>query len=489
VTPLAEIAVWSLAIAIAIACSVTYLRGDRSIALGLLLLAAGLSGLTAPLGDTGVRLEQPAIGVLGFLILAREPQLVLASVRRAWPPLVLLLIFLGANAASAAVFAPEVLQSLKVTLWLAISMVGGVIALLLVTGSDGKPAATFHLWIIGTALLSSAVAAAQVVAEALVGSTWGLLPYDTPLGKASGLAWEPNLLSIYLAMALSFVLVPPAARSLVPRSRWAIVVCLGTGMGLALSRGGLVALAVGLAIGLALIAARPDRRSELPRAILPGLLALAVAASGFLVLGWLGERGVGADVQVPAGDVSATLPPLVAASLEPSAGTGGEAPIGEVPDPPPTPSAEVVLDDDTVGLRIRNLMAAWRDGLRSPVLGLGPDTFGQRYIEPTCACPAHIPNQLSATFYETGVIGLVSLLAGFAVVVLAVIRAGRPDLAVALVVLGIGYQFTDAIRFATLWLLMGIAVGEFLTRGAGSDWIAGWPFDRLRRSPRHTRPT
>jgi hypothetical protein len=455
--------------------------------LGLLLVAAGFSGLTAPIGNTGVRLEQPAIALLALLIVAREPRLLSTSVRRVWLPAALILVCLGANVVAAILYAPDVLQSLKVTLWLGVSIVGGLIALLLLTGSNGRPGATFHQWIIGTALVSTAVATLQVTAEALVGSTWGVLPYDTPLGKASGLAWEPNLLSIYLAMALSFVLFPPAATSITARWRWFSVVALGIGMALAFSRGGMVSLAVGVGIGLALVASEGARRPQLARVIVPALVALTIAATGVAGLAWLGQRGVGTHLRAPALDASATLPPLATAAPMPPAGGGGKA-IIEAPVASPSPRTDIVLDDDTVGLRVRNLLTAWSDGLRSPVLGLGPDTFGQRYVEPTCHCPAHLPNQLSATFYETGAVGLVSLLAAFAMVVMAAIRAGRTDVAVALIVLAVGYQFTDAIRFATLWLLMGIGLGAYLTGPRGESAIIEWPFGRPRPSRQRTSP-
>ncbi len=427
-----------------------------------MLVAAAFSGVTARIGTAGVRLEQPAIVILALLIAAREPGLTVASVRRAWLPASFLLIYLGANIASALLFSPDVLQSLKVTLWLAISITGGLIAMVLIVGPGGRIAATFHVWIIGAAIANASVAAIQVAAEILLKSTWGLLQFDAPLGKASGLAWEPNLLSIYLAMAMAFLLFPPSSTRLDPRWRWCSIIILAFGMALALSRGGLVALAAGLTVGVAMVVRLPTRRIDLPRAILPGLVALAIASGGYAALGWLGDRGVGLQAAQDVGADKGPLPSLVAATLVPTPNSNGAQPTAPPSEPPPAASPETGISDDTVGLRVRNLVTAWEDGLTSPILGNGPDTFGQRYVEPSCDCPAHIPTQIGATFYETGFVGLVSLLAVFCLAVIGSVRAGRPELAVALIALAVGYQFTDAVRFATLWLLIGIAVGVAL---------------------------
>lgn len=459
---LADIAIWVLALGLAVACAAAYLRGYPGAALGGLLVAAAFSGVTAKIGSSGVRLEQPTIVVLTVLVVLRKPQLLVDSVRRAWLPIGLILVYLGANVVSAALSSPDVLQSLKVTLWLAVSIIGGLLAMVLIVGPDRRGTDSFHRWIIGAAIVSTGVAALQVLAEAVLKSTWGVLQFDAPLGKASGLAWEPNLLSIYLAMAMTFLLIPPASLRLDPRSRWASIVVIGVGMALALSRGGLVALVVGLVLGVVLVAGMSKPRVALRSVILPGLIAVAIAVSGYAALDWLGERGVGLKVGriLPSND--GPLPSLVVSSPEPGPGASGIVVPPSTSAPGPAPSPQIGVSDDTIGIRFRNLTTAIEGGIQSPILGVGPDTFGLRYQEPTCLCPAHIPNQLSATFYETGMLGLASLVLAFALVVIGAVRARRPDLAVALIVLAVGYQFTDAIRFATLWLVIGIAIGVSL---------------------------
>lgn len=484
---LTDIGIWIIALGIAIACALAYLRGDRTTALGAIIVAAAFSSVTAKIGTAGVRLEQPAIVLLALLVATREPGRVWALVRKAWLPIALIVAYLGANVASALLSAPDVLQSLKLTLWLAISLTGGLIAAVLIAGPDRRAADAFPTWIVGAAVVQTVVAAIQVLAEVLLHSTWGVLPYDAPLGKASGLAWEPNLLSIYLAVAMIFVLIQPLGVNSESRRRWAAVVILGLGMALALSRGGIVALAAGLLVALAMIGRSPGRRRTLGRLALPAVVALAIPILGYATLSWLGDNGVGlAQHQIAGvnGGPIATLQPVSRGLAVGSNNPGQTA----NPDKQPTASGQIVVSDDTVGLRVRNALTAWQDAIRSPLLGLGPDTFGQRYLEPSCACPAHIPNQLSATFYETGLIGLLSLVAVFSLAVVGSARAGRPDVAIALIVLAVGYQFTDAVRFATLWLVIGIAVGEMVLHGGSGRSIIAARDGTPPSSPRHPLP-
>jgi hypothetical protein len=114
---------------------------------------------------------------------------------------------------------------------------------------------------------------------------------------------------------------------------------------------------------------------------------------------------------------------------------------------------------DTIAVRLRNISVAVSEVLaESPVIGLGTASFGQRYLEPGCNCPSNIPNVTAATLYESGVVGLVAISVAFGLLLAGVLRADRLELVAALVVLLIGYQFTDALRFASSWMVAGIAL-------------------------------
>jgi len=277
-----------------------------------------------------------------------------------------------------------------------------------------------------------------------------------------------------------------------PDVRFGLLVLIAVGIALALSRGGIVAAVAGVAILiLALIRRRPDRPSRaLPGLVRNGGLALSIAIGGYVGLSWLAANGVGlrpGELASVPDQPQGTLVPVasVASSTPPStsAPTTSRTPQASEPaptaSPPPTRAAtqppSYVGAGDTIELRVRNLQVAIGDGLTSPILGLGPDTFGQRYEEPTCACPAHIPNQLSATFYESGVIGLVSLLFVLGWVIVRGLQRRLDVYVASLATLLIGFQFTDALRFGATWLLIA----------RSSDWSSCATTPTSRSAERH----
>ena len=452
-------------------------------ALGILFGLASLTGITIEVSGVGVRLEQPVAVVLAGYLLARHRAVLGKVIRQARLPVALGLVYLAANVAAAILFAPDAGQSLKISFWLGLSLLAAFVAAALVAASDPETVdRAVSRWFVGIACLLAIVAAAQVGAELAFGTDWGVLRSDVSVGKAFGLAWEPNLLAIQLAAALVFALDDGTTRSLTPPVRRGAIVTIAAGIALSLSRGGLVALAVGAAVAIAIRIRRSRGRLDgsVLRLARDATIAVAIALGGYAGISWLAGHGVGlrpGEVAAVPDAPDATLVPISSAApsspgpaATPSGGTAPSprpsepSPSTSASDPPrPSPSSPRYLGaGDTVELRLRNLQAAISDGLASPILGLGPDTFGQRYVEPTCSCPAHIPNQLSATFYESGLVGLgaLLLLIGWALVTGIEQRADR--FVVALVALLVGYQFTDALRFGLTWVLIGTIVGLVL---------------------------
>jgi hypothetical protein len=253
---------------------------------------------------------------------------------------------------------------------------------------------------------------------------------------------------------------------------------ISAGMALSLSRGGIVAGLAGIVILVVATAThRPWSTSGARLIVRDGVLIAAVAVGGYLALSWLAANGAGlrpGEVAARPEQPQGTLVPITSepsggpgATPRPTAITGSNEPSQPVPTtgPSPSPSPSPATDGrylgagDTIELRWRNLQIAVADGLSSPLLGLGPDTFGQRYVEPTCTCPAHIPNQLSATFYESGVIGLASLLIVLGWVMVRGLQRRLDVYVASLATLLIGFQFTDALRFGATWLLIGLMIG------------------------------
>jgi hypothetical protein len=515
---------WPLILIVATAAVGAIGRGRPSLALGVLLAAASLSGITAPVFGAGVRPEQPAAILVAALVLVRERAAAVTVLRRAKWPIAFASVFLAANVASALIYAPDPAQSLKICLWLAISLVAALVAAVLVvaarsreprpgTGGDTESDVerSFARWSIASACIHAAVAAAQVIAEFLVQSDWGVLRSDVAIGKAFGLTWEPNLLAIQLAAAAMFLIDPGNRARCSPRFRVGGLALIATGLALSLSRGGIVAVIAGTAVFVLSMVLRGGRTRP------AGLMTIArtsailavIGGGGYLGLSWLAENGVGlrpgevaAGPAEPPGSLLPVRPgpsPATRSSPTPTAGQRSPLP-GSLPSGPPSsaipgaatpaPASEArhVGAGDTIELRVRNLQIAVADGMASPLIGLGPDTFGQRYVEPTCACPAHIPNQLSATFYESGALGLGCLIALIGWLVSRAWKARLDPYLASLIALLVGFQFTDALRFGGTWILIGTIVGLVII-GLESAPAGPTPSGTPRPSPSHTSAT
>lgn len=449
-----------------------YQAGRRDWTVGILLGAATWSAVTAPVGALDIRLEQPATAALGALILLRDRETLRRVLRGTRLPLALVAVFLGAQIVSSALLAPEPAYSLRIAAWMTFSAAAAwVVAVLIV--SDDRAGRSVGRGLILAGIVQVAVSVLQVGAEVAWQSNWGVLRTDAPLGKTFGLSWEPNLLSISMAVAICFaVFGTPEDLPGGQRRRTAILATLAVGLGMAVSRGGVVGLVVGLALGILLAAwrhARGRTTDNVWRSYLGhSLIAVGLAVGVLTGLRWLGDLGVGvrpgeiSDAPTPVG----TLLPIDATPGPPGTAhpSAGRTPAPGEPSPGPTPvGATYYGPSDTITLRVRNMETAIRDALRlSPLIGLGTSSFGQRYVEPSCGCPSHIPNMTAAVIYESGLVGFVALGAAFATLLVAALRAGRIDLVAALIALVIGYQFTDALRFGLTWMLAGPALVAYL---------------------------
>jgi hypothetical protein len=445
---------WVVVVGVAVACVAAYARGRPEITLGLLFAAASFSGLTAPTPLGSVRLEQGALVAMAAILLVRRPGSIVALVRAA--PWVALfgLLYLGASVASSILLAAEPAESLKITAWLALSMLGLVIAAVLVrdAGSDLQ----LPRWIVGAAAIQVLVGLAAVLSQAFLGTEWGVQTGDVILGKTNGLSWEANILAINLAMALAFVVVPDGLPGVSPRVRIAALLWLALGLGLAYSRGGLVALGVAvgtMALGLAWLGRRhfgQILRLKLAPLGALGALSLVIALGTIQTQSTLGRMGVGITpgTVITDGDDTDDIPIPTARPADP----------GD-PEPSASPEIRYVGTGDTLALRLRNIRIGIDEMMRSPLIGLGTDSYRQRHIEPSCRCPAHIANLPAAALYDAGIIGIVGLGGLILTALWATWRMRAWGYLGALVVLIIGYQVTDAFRFASNWVFLGTIIG------------------------------
>ena len=377
-----------LIVVVAVAVIVAVRRGRPSLALGILFAATSLSGITATFFEVGIRPEQPAILLVAALVAVRDREATLTVFRRARWPIAFAALFLAANVASAWLYAPDPVQSLKICVWLAISLLAALVAAVLVVASrrdEGRDTERdIAWWIVASACLHAGAAVVQVGAEVLVQSDWGVLRSDVAIGKAFGLAWEPNLLAIQLAAAAMFLIDPRNRGRFPPGIRVGSLALIAAGIALSLSRGGIVALGAGIAIFLLMAMVGGDRRrsAELKTIVLTSALVAVIAGGGYLGLSWLAANGVGlrpgevaaGPVQPPGSLVPVAPRPSPASTTRPDRTTdplgptpGVAASPSPAPAPPlPTPGTRQVGAGDTIELRVRNFLIAVADGMTSP---------------------------------------------------------------------------------------------------------------------------
>jgi hypothetical protein len=449
-------AAWLVVVVAAIVCGVTYARGQWPVTAGVLFAAASFSAITAPTPLGSVRPEQGALVVLSIALLVTRARDVWALMRAAPLMAVSAVLYLGANVASSLLFAASPLESLKIAGWLALSMAGMVIVAVLVwnRGHD----LDLPRWIVGAACIQTLVGLAAVASQAVFNTEWSVQTNDVLLGKTKGLSWEANLLAINVAMALAFVVLPRSIR--VSRGlRVLLVAWLGLGLGLAYSRGGLIALAIG--VGIVMLALAWTWRHRIASLFRPRLvpigamtaMALVIAVGAIQVQSVLGRMGVGVTPDTVIVDAEIGEVPI------PTERPGD--PVSQ-PSPSASPRVRYVGTGDTIEVRMRNIRIGLGEIDESPLIGLGTDSFRQRHVEPSCDCGAHIANLPFAAMYDSGVVGLLGLAGLLGSALWAAWRTGSWAYLGALIVMIVGYQITDAFRFASNWIILGAAFGMWL---------------------------
>jgi hypothetical protein len=466
--PVAAAIPWLLIVigtAAAVGC---YLARRYELAVGILFLLASMSRFAVDVAGSGVRLEQPAVIAIAGIVLVRERAELGRLIRRAWIPAALAMTYLGAHLLSSAFVAPDPVKSLKIVAWLAISMAAAGITALVATRTWHRALRDLARWILTAASIHVGVAVVAVGSQVWLGTDWGVQSHDVLIGKAFGLSYEANLFGILLATALPLALVPGAhTLRLSPIQRAALVGWLAVGLGLAYSRGPILAFAGAMGVAVVVLAFL-NRRTHRPGWIgtsgaigASAIVVLLVAVGTIQVQDAFARMGArDGDGIVVVGDIPAP--------------TSGERPTRtNRPDETPSPSEAVkyVGTGDTIALRMRNSIRALAEVPDSPIVGLGTDSYGQRHVDAGCQCPSHISNLSVATLYEAGIVGSIALVGLLAFTAVAVWQLGAWGWAAALIAMIAGYQATDAFRFAISWILIGAILGVWAAsrEGGGAE--------------------
>jgi hypothetical protein len=457
-----------LAVAIGGAGSAAYLVPLRpTVAFGIIFLLASISRFTIELPLGTMRMEHPAIAfaALALLVNRRRRQYRPPLPRRSELAILGLLCgYLAVLAISSAVAAPQPIASLRMVAWTAISLVGGVVAYVLLRAEPFSAEG----WYRGSALFLAsagiAVGAWYVVQgpSDIPGLASGLVPWR----KVYAYAWEANLYASFLAAMAPFAVERFRQRQTFQNAGQVVVILLAIGLGV--TRGAYLGLAAGfVAYGIVLLRRRPIGKWVLPIFAVVTTATIAGALLSVVLL------------STPPGRV----PPV--GGVSPPGDPTSSAAGGLVASPAPTILPE---SPDTIAHRLERVGPAFGDLATSPWIGLGAASFGQRHADSSQGgAPDYIAILVVALVYESGVIGALFFTVAVGVLLLTLVRASQSGWAMglaaaylaAIVALLVAYQATNALVFGLNWQLAGGALA-LAARTRDGDASSDVPIPRVQ---------
>lgn len=415
-------------------------------ALGILFLLASVSRVTLETPVGTMRLEQPAIAVAALVLLAGGRFRFLLSLPRSILAIAAAFgTFLGALALSSAFIAPDRASSLRIVVWFAISMVGGIVALALVR--PHAAAAMRPLAFAGAAKGAVGITVAALFLIAGPAFDLGIQDSQTILPRVHAFTWEANLYASLLAMCVPFAL--EAARG--PRRAVGLMMLVLVVVGLPLgeTRGAYLGAIAGLVAYVVVRLWFEHRPADLSR--------LAGVTAGAVIVGLVASN--------------ALLPNALERQIAEAGSSAGSSASGA---PSASPTVSLAPYPDTVSFRLERIPVALGDLPRSPFIGLGAESFGQRHLDPSQpGKPDHLAILAVAAIYDAGILGAAALAIGFILVFVGLWRAAGAanrtgdgkSVGAAAAFIGslasmlVSYQATNALHFAVNWIIVGAAVG------------------------------
>jgi O-antigen ligase len=340
-----------------------------------------------------------------------------------------LVLYISINLLSSYLFSPQFWESFQIVAWFVLSLLAFATTYLLVGRYVSLPEAFFAVLISG--FISGAIGDCFYLLFKLTGSTVGVQLPDVATGsiyKATGTFLEANLFGSFQAFTVVAAIALLSAGKKIKRSA-SVLLILGTAVS---------------AIALALSLTRAAWLGAICGLLLLVLFQLRSGRSLALLLRFAVVALVSVATLAPTGLLGSVVARFRDIGTSESSGT--------------------------LAFRVERFKIALQEWPSSPILGLGTNSYGQRHWDPTQEyAPDYLPNLILATLYDTGLLGLLTLLAVFAVLVGALISVtlrGKPSwrraLALAMlcgtVVLFISYQATNGFWFSYVWIVLAIAV-------------------------------
>ena len=405
------------------------LRWSQQLALFVFLAVAQV--IAIKIDTTSIQVAVVALVPLGARVLLFTRR----EVRPAWGwPEWTAIAWVALQFVSTALFAPDVTTSLGTAGLLGI---GVLTYLVTFTGVCTKERLIFAVRVMLLAAVSSAIVAlGSLLAYYAFGSSGGMatLPGVGPVVR--GVAKEPDLLgSTCGAAAITFLILSREDNPVVKRF-WAVIgfwVCVAA-MSATLTRGAIIGFGVALVAALLLRRPTPARGIRLVRAIAPLAGALLIGLGALVLVGARGSNGA----------------------------------LGQLGEQGTIKLQGLFEASGSVRQRGGETLIALDDLGRSPILGLGSGSFGERHIDYSLdpPGPGYLGNLYLRTLYDTGAVGLLLLMVFLVRILwpsprLYRSRADLAPVAWALIfgsgTLAIAYGATDGSLLVWPWFLLGLA--------------------------------
>ncbi len=459
----AGLALWTLAgfspyflpvicFALAGAAAVALLIPARpAAAVGVVFLLAVFESVAIETVFGSLRIEQPAIGALLVATLWHRHRLDLPALRQIWPLLLAAAVYLGSLTLSSAFVADVPALSLRLVAWSALSMLGGLLAALLLYGRVRQVLP----WLAGSGALVAVLGLVAALVYTAFGSEGSALLLTRPYPRVFLPAHEPNLYASLLAIVAPIAL--EVFRDRPSRRNGLVAALVLLGIGLAITRAAYVGLAVGLIVFFLLHLRLNGWTLALRRVV------ALTAVAGIIGLGLpaliLNPQFAGLLSPPDTAVVNPTSPPAPGSTADPAA---TPAPVATAT---PEPEDPELVDLDTFDYRIARVEIGLHEWKESPIIGRGAYSFGQRhfdrkgYEDVIAVLPVLV-------LHDSGIVGFVALGAFLAVLALMLLRVSSdrlrapPAIALGTAVLAmlIGYLATTALHFAVTWIVIGAAV-------------------------------
>lgn len=405
-------------------------------ALGVVFLLSSMSLLDIQLSVGRMRLEQPAILALIIGICLHRDVLRPPWLRDVRGPLLAAAVYLAASAASSAFVAPDTGVSLRLVLWTALSMLGGLGAYWLTANGRPQPFA----WFSATSVFMSIVGLLGALFFYLNGQGNALIFGPLSVNpKIQALTFEANLYASLLSASAFFAIERFREQRTVAWGAAMVVILAGIGVGI--TRGAYI----GLAFGVVVYAAVLWRRIGFVPGLRVVLIGSVVATAAGMVIGAVLMDAEVRDRRLVARDA-------------------------------PVPVHGPREDLATLDYRLVRIGPAIEDFRSSPLIGTGLASLDQIHPLPDGQLN-YINIMVVSTLHDSGIIGAVGLAAFFGLLLIRLWRSSSdparagPAAAYmgALITLLIAYQATNAIHFALNWLIAGAALGLTARAAASSE--------------------